>query len=82
MGKADERGLGAVAAGQAVYDRRLWRLRFSWCSACPIAGYGDADARSTDHYNNNLSANKLDVGVGTGYFLDKSRFPGMRRASR
>lgn len=27
------------------------------------------------HYNANVSANHLDVGVGTGYFLDRCRFP-------
>jgi ubiquinone/menaquinone biosynthesis C-methylase UbiE len=28
-----------------------------------------------EFYNRNVSANHLDVGVGTGYFLDKCRFP-------
>jgi 2-polyprenyl-3-methyl-5-hydroxy-6-metoxy-1,4-benzoquinol methylase len=27
------------------------------------------------HYNQHLTANHLDVGVGTGYFLDRCRFP-------
>lgn len=26
-------------------------------------------------YNNNISANHLDIGIGTGYFLDKCNFP-------
>jgi ubiquinone/menaquinone biosynthesis C-methylase UbiE len=28
-----------------------------------------------DLYNTNISANHLDIGVGTGYFLDKCTFP-------
>lgn len=28
-----------------------------------------------DLYNQNISANHLDIGVGTGYYLDKCRFP-------
>ena len=27
------------------------------------------------HYNANISSNHLDVGVGTGYFLDRCKFP-------
>ncbi len=27
------------------------------------------------HYNENVTANHLDIGVGTGYFLDNCRFP-------
>ena len=66
----------AVAAGQAVYDKRtlaiydllVLGLSNRWIWRCPTPV-------QLDHYNNNLSANHLDVGVGTGYFLDKSRFP-------
>lgn len=28
-----------------------------------------------EHYNKNITGNHLDVGVGTGYFLDVCRFP-------
>ena len=28
-----------------------------------------------EHYNRHVSANHLDVGVGSGYFLDRCRFP-------
>ena len=66
----------AVAAGQAVYDKRTLAIydllvlglsnRWIWRCPTPI---------QLDHYNKNLSANHLDVGVGTGYFLDKCRFP-------
>ena len=66
----------AVVAGQAIYDKRTLAIydllvlglsnRWIWRCPTPI---------QLDHYNKNLSANHLDVGVGTGYFLDKCRFP-------
>jgi 2-polyprenyl-3-methyl-5-hydroxy-6-metoxy-1,4-benzoquinol methylase len=65
-----------VEAGQAVYTRRMLRLydfivlglsnRFVW--KCPTR-------RLKAHYNQHVTANHLDVGVGTGYFLDRCRFP-------
>lgn len=66
-----------VAAGQAVYTPRTLALydlavlgvsnRFIW--KCPTA-------RLEEHYQRHVTANHLDVGVGTGYFLDRCRFPG------
>ncbi len=65
-----------VEAGQAAYTK--WTLavydfivlgvsnRFVW--KCPTQ-------RLVDHYNKYVTANHLDVGVGTGYFLDRCRFP-------
>lgn len=65
-----------VEAGQAVYTRPFLRIydfavlgvsnRFVW--KCPTQ-------RLLDHYNQHVTANHLDVGVGSGYFLDKCRFP-------
>jgi hypothetical protein len=65
-----------VAAGQAVYSRRLLNAydlivlgvsnRFIW--RCPTP-------KLLAHYNRHVSANHLDVGVGTGYFLDRCTFP-------
>jgi len=65
-----------VAAGQAVYTKLVLRAydlvvlgvsnRFIW--KCPTQ-------RLLEHYNLHVSANHADVGVGTGYFLDKCRFP-------
>lgn len=65
-----------VRAGQAVYTRRGLRLydfivhglsnRFVW--RCPTQGL-------VAHYNRHVTANHLDVGVGTGYFLERCRFP-------
>src|SRR5436309_895986 len=65
-----------TSAGQAVYspftlaayDLVVLRLtnRFIW--QCP-------SSRLLEHYNRNVSGEHLDVGVGTGYFVDKCRFP-------
>lgn len=65
-----------VLAGQAVYTKPMLAaydflvLGFSNCLAwnCPAH-------RLEAHYNRHISANHLDVGVGTGYFLDRCRFP-------
>jgi hypothetical protein len=52
----------------AVYDWWVLGLsnRFAW--RCPRE-------RLLAHYDAHVSANHLDVGVGTGYFLDRCRFP-------
>jgi hypothetical protein len=65
-----------VAAGQAVYTKRVLGAydfvvlgvsnRFVW--RCPTR-------RLEALYDEHLTANHLDVGVGTGYFLDRCRFP-------
>ncbi len=65
-----------VEAGQAVYTKRLLGVydflvlgvsnRFLW--KCPTQ-------QLLEHYNRHITGNHLDVGVGTGYFLDKCRFP-------
>lgn len=66
----------AVAAGHAFYTRRTLAFydlmilgyfsRVAW--RCPAG-------RLVDHHDRHITANHLDVGVGTGYFLDRSRFP-------
>jgi len=65
-----------VAAGHAFYTRTTLRLydpmilgffsRLAW--QCP-------KARILQHYDAHVTSNHLDVGVGTGYFLDRCRFP-------
>src|SRR5687768_11833517 len=65
-----------VEAGQAIYTRSTLHAydfvvlgvsnRFVW--KCP-------SRRIEEHYNRHVTANHLDVGVGTGYFLDRCRFP-------
>ncbi|MBG0811678.1 class I SAM-dependent methyltransferase [Methylosinus sp. H3A] len=65
-----------IAAGQAVYTPAVLRLydmlvlglsnRFIW--KCPTP-------RLRALYDLHASGNHLDVGIGTGYFLDHCRFP-------
>ena len=65
-----------AAAGAAIYSKLtlsvydLFVLGFSntivWKSPSRLM---------VDFYNEHISGNHLDVGVGTGYFLDKCRFP-------
>jgi 2-polyprenyl-3-methyl-5-hydroxy-6-metoxy-1,4-benzoquinol methylase len=65
-----------VEAGQAVYSKRTLAVydfvvlgisnRFIW--KCPTR-------RLEGHYNQHVTANHLDVGVGTAYFLDRCKFP-------
>ena len=65
----------SVEAGQAIYTQRtLWLYdlivlgisnQFIW--QCPTQ-------QLVNHYNKNITANHLDVGVGTGYFLDRCQF--------
>lgn len=68
-----------VTAGHRVYTSRFllvydlvvlgWFSRVAWrCRAAELTG----------HYDANVSANHLDVGVGTGYFLDRCTFPTQR----
>jgi SAM-dependent methyltransferase len=63
-------------AGQAIYTPAVLAIydlfvlgisnHFIW--RCPTH-------RLLAHYNQHISAAHLDVGVGTGYFLDRCRFP-------
>ncbi|NTV09443.1 MAG: class I SAM-dependent methyltransferase [Zoogloea sp.] len=65
-----------VEAGHAVYTRKSLALydflvlgvsnHLLW--KCPTSCL-------EQHYNRHLTANHLEVGVGTGYFLDRCRFP-------
>lgn len=64
-----------VEAGAALYTKRYlssydltvlrFTNRFVW--GCPLE-------RLLDHYTDHISDNHLDVGPGTGYFLDHCRF--------
>jgi SAM-dependent methyltransferase len=76
MRETDETGRASVEAGQAVYsplvlsvydafvlgfsNHLLWR--------CPTV-----ELRAL--YDRNVGAHHLDIGVGTGYFLDRARWP-------
>ena len=66
----------AIEAGQAVYSPLVLRLydllvlglsnHFLW--RCPTA-------EIVKLYDRNVSARHLDIGVGTGYYLDHARWP-------
>ncbi|MFZ6005465.1 MAG: class I SAM-dependent methyltransferase [Actinomycetota bacterium] len=66
-----------VTAGHAFYTKRTLAIydlailgyfsRVAW--RCPAR-------RVLDHYDRHVSMNHLDVGVGTGYFLDRCTFAG------
>lgn len=65
-----------VEAGQSIYTKQALLAydlvvlgvsnRFIW--QCPTQ-------KLINHYNRYLTANHLDIGVGTGYFLDRCQFP-------
>ncbi len=65
-----------ASAGQAIYSKAVLRLydfyvlglsnRLIW--RCPTH-------RIEAHYDRHITSNHLDVGVGTGYFLNRARFP-------
>ncbi|CCJ06613.1 class I SAM-dependent methyltransferase [Methylocystis sp. SC2] len=52
----------------AIYDLLVLGLSNRWIWKCPTP-------RLLAHYDRHISGNHLDVGVGTGYFLDRCRFP-------
>lgn len=52
----------------ALYDLAVLRLSNSLVWQCPSHVL-------LDFYNQHISDSHLDIGVGTGYFLDKCRFP-------
>jgi hypothetical protein len=63
-------------AGAAVYSRNVLSIydpfvlgfssRFAW---------GSPAGKTVDFYNEHVTGRHLDVGVGTGYFLDNCTFP-------
>jgi SAM-dependent methyltransferase len=63
-----DRGQAAFTrAGLALYDLLILRALCPWVWRCP-------NARILAAYGEHLSDNHLEVGVGTGYFLDHARF--------
>jgi ubiquinone/menaquinone biosynthesis C-methylase UbiE len=63
-------------AGQAVYSRSFLSVydAFVWGFTHPVL-WRCAKARLVEHYEANLSARHLDIGVGTGALLDAAHFP-------
>lgn len=80
MKKIQKDGTMAVSKGElegtAIYGKRTLKLydvfvlwyNNNWVWKCPTPGI-------VEHYNKHLSANHLDVGVGTGYYMENSTFP-------
>jgi ubiquinone/menaquinone biosynthesis C-methylase UbiE len=76
MGEQKHIQTASAAAGAAIYTKRLLSVydliviklsnQLAW--RCPAQ-------LMLDFYDQHISANHLDVGVGTGYYLDKCRFP-------
>ena len=66
-----------VQAGIVLYSRFILAI-YDWC----ILGYNCRFLWECpthyllELYNQHVSANHLDIGVGTGYFMDKCKFPG------
>ena len=66
----------AAHAGQAIYtpltlklyDHAVLSLSCRWVWKCPSSAL-------LANYQQHITGNHLDVGVGTGYFLDKVSFP-------
>jgi ubiquinone/menaquinone biosynthesis C-methylase UbiE len=68
--------ISSAAAGAAIYTKRLLSVydlavikvsnQLAW--RCPAQ-------LTLSFYNQHLSANHLEVGVGSGYYLDRCRFP-------
>lgn len=66
-------------AGQAIYTKPTLNLydlvvlgvSNRWIWKCPTA-------LQRSRYDRHVSGNHLDIGVGTGYYLDKCRFPSER----
>jgi ubiquinone/menaquinone biosynthesis C-methylase UbiE len=65
-----------IRKGQAVYSKLVLRIYDFWVLGisnqyiwkCPTL-------KLMAYFNNHITSNHLDIGVGTGYFLDKCSFP-------
>jgi hypothetical protein len=66
----------SVEAGQRVYSRFVLALYDAW-----VLGFSNQflwrcpTSVLRQHYDRNVSARHLDIGVGTGYFLHHARWP-------
>lgn len=66
----------AVAAGAAIYNKPVLSIYDLYVLGFSNTFVWQCPSRLTlDFYNENISGKHLDMGVGTGYFLDKCKFP-------
>ncbi|MBQ0822621.1 class I SAM-dependent methyltransferase [Microvirga sp. HBU67558] len=73
---AKGKGYRAVIAGQAVYTHRTLDLYdFVVLGVSNTLIWKCPTSRLLDLYNRHVGIRHLDVGVGTGWFLDHCRFP-------
>lgn len=65
-----------VEAGISLYTRPLLFVYDSLLLGCGCRFLWSCPSRDMlELYNEYISANHLDIGVGSGYFMDKCRFP-------
>ena len=65
-----------VKAGIALYSRFILSIYDFWFLGYQCRFYWRCPAYYLlELYNQHVSANHLDIGVGTGYFIDKCKFP-------
>ena len=65
-----------VRAGTKLYSRFILAIYDSFMLGCNCRLLWNCPSRSLlDMYNRYASANHLDIGVGTGYFMDKCESP-------
>ncbi len=65
-----------AAAGAAIYSKPILSVYDLYVLGFSNTFVWRSPSRPmVDFYNEHISGNHLDVGVGTGYFLDKCRFP-------
>jgi SAM-dependent methyltransferase len=71
------RARSEVERGQAIYNPLLLKVYDTMILrvSTPLV-WGCRLARLQRHYDDNVGARHCDIGVGTGYFLDKASWPG------
>lgn len=68
-----------IYAGISLYSRKLLYF-YDWLllGACCRLLWNCPSRHMLALYNEYISANHLDIGVGSGYFMDRCRFPSSR----
>lgn len=65
-----------VEDGQAVYSRSILSIYDLWVLGVSNSFIWRCPTRHImEYFNAHVTSNHLDVGVGTGYYLDKGKFP-------